>query len=411
MQNEKSVPQHLLIKAFLYVLGGLLEALYFLFPTPTALFLETTLGVTDITIVSWIMTAIAILGLALLLLLVVPVIWRRSGLQIIRKKSMGTVPKGEVVQVPLDREHGEPLLTPKQHKYREEVRADLLRIRIQLHDFIVPKLILFKSWNASTEPDFHSLKHQLIGVKEQDDAIERFSTALNNRNDGRLTPMFHDLNEECVARFREISKTGFLDTVSSEPPPKRPLPSFVVSTAQEPENLKMREIRIQLASGEILTREANFYTVSIGVPVGSENAEEFKLQLRHTDTIYKDELWNISTTGVPYILVPWNVKQKPRPETCDDFATAVLEARIRHFTLTAGANSLNQAVLVLFYTLRDCEDIYFPTFNQKKTDMHTKFQVELYAEAAKRPNTLLKRFEISGRNWDSVSVRELPLEV
>jgi hypothetical protein len=183
--------------------------------------------------------------------------------------------------------------------------------------------------------------------------------------------------------------------------------SFVISTTQEPENVRMREIHVQLPSGEIVRREANFYIVSIGLPVGSENAQDFKLLLKNPYANYTDELWNISVTGIPSILVPWNFKQKPRPETCDDFAAAVLEAKIRHLTLTAGLNHLHLVGFVLFFTIRDCDAIYFPTFNQRKADMHTKFETALYAEATNRPQTLLKRFEIDAQRWDSVSVREL----
>ncbi len=101
--------------------------------------------------------------------------------------------------------------SPKQFRYRGEVRADLVRIYSELYQIIVRKQILFKSWNESTEHDFHNLKHQLIKIKEQDEAIEHFSTALSNRNDGLRTPKFGELNDKCIALYAEIRETGFLD--------------------------------------------------------------------------------------------------------------------------------------------------------------------------------------------------------
>lgn len=39
---------------------------------------------------------------------------------------------------------------------------------------------------------------------------------------------------------------------------------FVISTTQQLEGIRMREIRVRLPSGELVSREARFYTVSVG---------------------------------------------------------------------------------------------------------------------------------------------------
>ena len=64
-----------------------------------------------------------------------------------------------------------------------------------LYDVVVRKRIEFKSWNELREPNFHTVKHDLIGNKEQALAIEVFSTSLNRRNDNLLNQKFEELNE------------------------------------------------------------------------------------------------------------------------------------------------------------------------------------------------------------------------
>jgi hypothetical protein len=104
------------------------------------------------------------------------------------------------------------VLTLIQFKYREEVRAELLRIHIPLYNVITRQPIQFKSWNELREPNFHTLKHDLIAIKEQDEVIESFSTALNRRNDNLWQPKFEELNDECISRYVDIRRTGFFDS-------------------------------------------------------------------------------------------------------------------------------------------------------------------------------------------------------
>jgi hypothetical protein len=84
----------------------------------------------------------------------------------------------------------------------------MLRIRSELSQTAAPKLILFKSWNETID---QAEKHTRMVVKEQDNAIERFSTALNRRNDNLHAPNFEELNDDCIARYVEIRQTGFFD--------------------------------------------------------------------------------------------------------------------------------------------------------------------------------------------------------
>jgi hypothetical protein len=103
------------------------------------------------------------------------------------------------------------VLTLRQFKYREEVRAELKQIYWPLYDVVVRKRIEFKSWNELREPNFHTVKHDLTAIEGQDKAIEVFSTSLNRRNDDLFTPKFEELNEECIMRYADIRKSGFFD--------------------------------------------------------------------------------------------------------------------------------------------------------------------------------------------------------
>jgi len=129
------------------------------------------------------------------------------------RKPTSTVPvKSEVEGLP---DKGPFVVSIKQYKYREEVRADLLRIHSELYQIAAgSNPILFKSWNETID---HTFKHELIAIIEQDKAIERFSTALNHRNSNLHTPKFEELNDECIAQYAAIRETGFFDVALEKP--------------------------------------------------------------------------------------------------------------------------------------------------------------------------------------------------
>ena len=57
-----------------------------------------------------------------------------------------------------------------------------------------------------TEPDFHNLKHRLIAIKEQDDAIEAFSSNLNIRNKHLDDDQFEEKNDNSIADMSLLGK-------------------------------------------------------------------------------------------------------------------------------------------------------------------------------------------------------------
>jgi len=101
-------------------------------------------------------------------------------------------------------------LTYSQYKFRDEVREELLRL-LSLIRLRVRQKYQFHAWNETRETDWHKKKHDLIGIKEQDELIESFSTVLNKRNDNLTSPSFDELSDECIVLLSTLRKTGFFN--------------------------------------------------------------------------------------------------------------------------------------------------------------------------------------------------------
>lgn len=185
--------------------------------------------------------------------------------------------------------------------------------------------------------------------------------------------------------------------------------TFVISIAELLENSTMREIRVRLPSGEMASRQARFFTIGVGIPVGSENATNLKLLYRHPNSNELYELEKIPPNGTTSITVQWNRPEKFLPAVPDHFATAFLDgAKVKNFTLTAGLDYLNMSLFVLFFTIEGSDTLYFPSIvNQPAFVMPVKIRTEIYAEADKKPQTLLKRLEIQAQTWEKARVTEI----
>jgi predicted transcriptional regulator len=84
------------------IIGALLEGLYFLFPNAMVSTIKTWLGVTDTTIVAWMMEGILLTGAATIVLVIAITVWQHYGFQITRKKkSVGhQQPMSQDAQIP-----------------------------------------------------------------------------------------------------------------------------------------------------------------------------------------------------------------------------------------------------------------------------------------------------------------------
>ncbi len=101
-----------------------------------------------------------------------------------------------------------------QKNYRRSVRDDLFRIRQELYPTTQRRDIQFKSWNSFPKPD---PRKDWIDNQPQFDAIENFSRTLNNRNDNLKDIT---LDDDCIAEYVNVRKTGFLDDVLTVESPK-----------------------------------------------------------------------------------------------------------------------------------------------------------------------------------------------
>jgi hypothetical protein len=189
-----------------------------------------------------------------------------------------------------------------------------------------------------------------------------------------------------------------------------PQNEYIVSLAQEAEEIKIREIHVRLPSGEIMKKEAHFFIVRIGVPLGTENAEDIKLLYRHPKSNEIFQLQKIPSTGVPYIIVQWASPDKFLPNVSEKFATALLDAKegkIEHLNLTSGESHISLVPLVFFFTVSGSNAVYFPSSYRRAYVMPMKFETELYIEAKGRRQKLLTTLEIDAQRWDYVAVTEL----
>lgn len=190
----------LLLKILVFGLGVGQEILSLFFPDATRMFITTKLGVSDLTLVSWIIGGMVVFGLIMIFLVIIITVWQWH-------RSISKVPTHKI---------DDSELTLRQLRYHKEVRNDLLRIEKELYNIKQPRLIQFESWNAFTKPD---PRRADINNDGQYDAIQNFSTVLNKRNNyvgdklihGDQDPEFLRLNNECVSRYEKIRDTGFLD--------------------------------------------------------------------------------------------------------------------------------------------------------------------------------------------------------
>ncbi len=106
------------------------------------------------------------------------------------------------------------LMTIAQLGWKCLVRHDLLEAKSQLdHNQISGELkpIPFHWWNQ-TRPE---LKRQLIDDDDLYNALESFSTALNDRNDRTTLPLdlitdFHIYHKACLVRYEILKRMGFV---------------------------------------------------------------------------------------------------------------------------------------------------------------------------------------------------------
>jgi len=230
----------------------------------------------------------------------------------------------------------QPLLTYPQYKFREEVRQELLRllslIRLRVH-----QEYQFHAWNETREPDWHKKKHDLIGIKEQDELIESFATVLNNRNDNLASPSFDDLSDECIVLLSALRKTGFFNPEAqpqmegAEKPTSLPVlnaelrlePPVGIETVPEPKrseiiadatakkfDLRSQQVYVKALNGDLVDSELKISVDGIGIdhmiwgPTPSQSPVKEKLTIQRDDEKLFTLWYAILKDGKEYLYIP-----------------------------------------------------------------------------------------------------------
>jgi hypothetical protein len=228
--------------------------------------------------------------------------------------------------------------------------------------------------------------------------IERFSTALSIRNDNLYTPKFQELNEECVALFTEIRKTGFLESDSSAAS-KLPQLSTTVSTA---DNLRMKKIAVYFPDRGVTEHgDARFLFLSV------TNLENHTVVVRPAIRIRSMELdrevWIIEPTPKEFITVKW-----PDPLGSSSFKSFEFPFA-NALTSTGNENILNDLLLdptqtksfLVLFTLKGNNHI-FTTVKKRAAyehEMPCTFDFEVYYWITDVGQTEALTFRVNAQDW------------
>ena len=402
-----AVSRSLILKLGGYLVGALLEALYFLFPAATALAIEATTGLTDIAIVTLIMEAIAVVGVIVIALVSFMTIWQHYGLEVRRKSK--TTPEGSQVvsersQTPSTRP--EPIYSSEQKDYRKKVRTELFKIRQELKNTTVRQAIQFQSWNSFPQPD---PRPDDIHNPTQFRAIENFSTVMSRRNDNLKTPAFSDCNDDCIAHYVIIRKTGFLE-------PDSPEPKLVFAEADELKD-GVKQVIVRFPHDIKREHGVRFHYIKIRND-GSRTADDVKVRCDDDDMRF------IPLTGKPSYGVDFEGNETPTEfdeRGVDFFAVAINRDHMKVKDEIAHVNpGLLGESFVLFFTLEGYDDcIFIPAHTLVSHNIyggvyggivtgHPEGLIQLYLHLSARDiEDSTTAFAIAFRKWDSFDVVQL----
>lgn len=200
------------------------------------------------------------------------------------------------------------------------------------------------------------------------------------------------------------------EALSREPAKQLAKPQlYSISLAQEPEIIRMREIRVRLDPNNERKQRAWFYIVSLGVPLGAESAREVQPLFKFPTTNDVYQLRFIPTSGKPWIHVTWPLPPEAPDfdKEQDGFAKALVLDKNRRIEKLSLEEGQHLKPFIFLFTVHGSDTLYFPTPNLICFKMPTRFRTALYLQAADRPPIIAKTFEIDARSWESVSVNEV----
>ncbi|MGA8856903.1 MAG: hypothetical protein WB643_07035 [Candidatus Bathyarchaeia archaeon] len=165
-------------------------------------------------------------------------------------KAQGRVAK-EFTGQDKEEQPSQPVYSQEQKNYRKKVRYDLFRIRREMSYPWERRAIQFESWNSFVKPDPRPAN---INNQTQFGVIQNFSTALNNRNDHLIDTT---LDDDCIAEYVKIRKTGFLSDDSTEDKPR-----LTVALTKTNEN-QVKELEVRFPGRIRRTPAVRFYYITV----------------------------------------------------------------------------------------------------------------------------------------------------
>jgi hypothetical protein len=187
------------------------------------------------------------------------------------------------------------------------------------------------------------------------------------------------------------------------------LPTFQLKKIEEPDETRLREIRVRLGPNQLEVRHGKFQFLSISIPSNSRTVERIvphiKLAIPNMDKLFP--LTFVERPGKPWLSVGWpGISTEFMPER-DGFASALMHDKDRKPVDMTIYGDGKQKEFLLLFSVEDRESIYFPTESHIAVKIPRKFQFALYLQARDLPLVKVSTFEVSASTWNDFDVRQL----
>jgi len=295
--------------------------------------------------------------------------------------------------------------------FRSQVREELRRIRPNLRSY---KRIPFRSWDETR------WKRKLIRDDELYKAIERFSKALNHRNNllggpTDIKPPDHDFLNwyfgcfipsclECEEAYGKLIEMSFIAGPTESP--------RILAMPAEDVTKRIRRLRVRLSDGDRWC-EGMFYFVTVRNMDGPSIKE---LEIHYETTAHdlgSGQLMIIPPTQKDHITV------NDLTDTVDEFDQRKDAIRLALLDDSQWERKtvLHQGdfgkTLLLFFTLKDYPTVCIPAAESTRMYEYLpcKWRVDLYLSGDPVPTRHIASFHVDIRSWESIDVKPVLLRL
>lgn len=240
------------------------------------------------------------------------------------------------------------------------------------------------------------------------EAIEHFSTALNNRNNNLWTPKFEELNDNCIALYVKIKETGFLEPLErSQDLLESPQ---LVTIVNQVANDRMKEIRVFFPDlDETKNTEARFFFVSAtnrsrrtisgirpAIKIPAMKVDRELLIIRSVDKKFITPKWSAASTLFKKRVAPFAAAM-----TDDSNGLIVFE------DMDLDPDETKE--FLVFFTLKDNSQIFFTIAGANipyKDTMPCALELEVYYRVRDFGNIDGSFYSFEAKNWEHVSQQQ-----